>query len=279
MFTAKPMHRQSTIYIGDTKQGNQMTLSIEDPLRVGILASSGSGKTVMLSNIVIMLAQTMRDRIQFVGFDPKLVSLSCLEPRLSVPVFTQPSEWLAILTKLEQILNDRLAEMRRRGWVKIDPFKNGDEFPEIIVIVEELPNFVQHPDLSKAEQSLISKWFDTFLTRCRAANMGVILCSHTFNVSDSISSLARAQLQTRLIGRCGRIEAHSYNEQESEKCDVGKLVEPGMFYVADKGNFSKWTLMKTWDTPPVQAETLCHQYSIDRRDIGLGWSVKNPFCD
>jgi|GEM_PF-2121289 len=268
---------QKEIYIGKSKMGNDICLNVSDPLRIGILASSGSGKTVLLTNIILQLARTFRDRAQFIGFDPKLVSLHSLEPRFTVPVITEPSKWMGALVKTEQIMNDRLRDMQQRGWVKIDPWQNGNEYPQIIVVIEELPSFVGNPELSPAEQKLIVRWFDSYLTRCRAANMGVIMCSHTYSSTDSISTLARSQLQTRLIGRCGMQDAHLFNEGQGDKVDVGRLINPGEFYLADKGNFNEWTRMKTWFTDERKARELAESYAIDNRDIGLGWSVESPW--
>ncbi len=265
------------IYIGNDKMGNKMFIPTNDPLRIGILAASGSGKTVLLSNIVLMLAREFRHKIQFVGLDPKLVSLHSMEKRFSVPSITQPTQFLPTLNKLEQVMNDRLAAMHVRNWVKIDPYLHGDEFPQIVIIVEELPSFVGHPDLSPAEQKTLKSFFDTYLTRCRAANMGMIVCSHTYSATDSINTLARSQFNTRFIGKCGVTEAHLFDEGQDDKCNVLRLGTTGEFFMAIEGNFNEWTRMKTWYTPEDQVQQLATQHSLDNRDIGLGWTVSNPF--
>lgn len=280
--TPEPTHSggSRSIYIGNSKMGGQVSIDISNPLRIGICAASGSGKTVLLTNILLQLAREMRNQVQFVGFDPKLVSLSCLEPRFTVPIYTEPSAWLPTLNKLEQVMNDRLAEMQRRGWVKIDPFEHGDEFPQIILVIEELPSFVGNSELdSKHEIPLLKKFFDTYLTRARAANMGMIACSHTFSSTETISTLARSQFMTRLIGKCGVSEAHLFNEGQDEKCNVLRLTSAGEWFIADKGNFNQWQRFKTWMTDEQKAFQMCKDYSIDNRDIGLGWTVASPFDD
>ena len=107
--------------VGYDKMRNEVRMQLGDPMRIGLLASSGSGKTTLLQNIVLMLSRELREKVQFIGFDPKLTSLFSIEPRFSVPVFTQPATWLPTMNKIEQIMNDRLAEMKARGWAKIDP--------------------------------------------------------------------------------------------------------------------------------------------------------------
>ena len=266
------------LYIGRSRMGNRVCISLAEPPRIGILASSGSGKTGLLTNLVLQLSiGAFRERVQFVGFDPKLVSLHSLEPRLSIPAVTEPSKYMGYLLKIEQIMNNRLSDMQRRGWTKIDPWLHSDEYPQLIVIVEELPSFVGNPELAANEQKAIAKWFDSYLTRCRAANMGAIICSHTYASTDSISTLARSQLQTRFIGRCGIQEAHLFNEGQDEKCSVLKLTEPGEFYLSDEGKFNEWTRMKTWFTDETKARDLANRYAIDTRDIGLGWTVESPW--
>ena len=130
--------------VGYDKMRNEVRMQLGDPMRIGLLASSGSGKTTLLQNIVLMLSRELREKVQFIGFDPKLTSLFSIEPRFSVPVFTQPATWLPTMNKIEQIMNDRLAEMKARGWAKIDPVRHGAEFPQIIVVVEELPSLINN---------------------------------------------------------------------------------------------------------------------------------------
>lgn len=264
--------------VGYDKMRNEVRMQLGDPMRIGLLASSGSGKTTLLQNIVLMLSREMRERVQWIGFDPKLTSLASIEPRFSVPIFTQPATWLPTMNKIEQIMNDRLAEMRARGWSKIDPLKHGSEFPQIIVVVEELPSLINNSELSKNEQNAIREWFGSYLRMARAANMGILVASQTFDSSVTIATSIRSQFNIRFIGRCSLGDANLFCEGQTDKCNVLRLAGPGEFFFA-QDDFNQWVRFKTWYTDEERIRAMAQAYSVDNRDIGLGWQVHNPFED
>lgn len=271
-------HTMDDLLIGFDKMRNEVRVRTGDPMRIGILASSGSGKTVLLQNLILMLAREMRDTVQFIGFDPKLTSLFSVEERFSVPVFTQPATWLPTMNKIEQIMNDRLAEMQSRHWTRIDPVRHGREFPQILVVVEELPSLINSSELSKQEQAGIKEWFGSYLRMARAANMGMIVCSQTFDSSTTIATSVRSQFNIRFIGRCSTGDANLFCEGQTDKCSVLRLTGPGEFFFA-QDDWNQWVRFKTWYTDEEKIMTMARAYAVDNRDIGLGWRVRNPFED
>lgn len=266
----------NSILVGYDKMRNEVRIDTSSPMRIGLLAASGSGKSVLLQNIILMLARQMRNKVQFIGFDPKLTSLFAVEPRFSVPVFTQPATWLPTMNKIEQIMNDRLAEMKARGWSKIDPVQNGDEFPQILVVVEELPSLINSSELSKAEQAAIRDWFGSYLRMARAANMGIITCTQTFDSGTTVATSVRSQFNIRMIGRCSMGDANLFCEGQTDKCNVLRLGGPGEFFLA-QDDFNQWVRFKTWYTDESKIKNMAEAYAVDNRDVGLGWRVANPF--
>ena len=275
MFETKEIE-SGEIYIGNTKMGNRVFIDASSPIRCGICASSGSGKTVLLTSILMQLCRTFRSHIALIGFDPKLVSLKQLSPRFSA-IVTEPSEYLPTLLQLEQVMNSRLRIMESRNWDKIDPLRHGEEFPNICVVVEELPSFLGNSELSKQERDSIVKWFDRFLTMSRCANMSLILCSHSFSSSEcGLSVLSRSQLSLRFIGRCGLNEANLFSEGQTEKANVLSISGAGEFYIA-QDDLNQWKRFKTWYTSPEKAYEVATALSIDNRDLGIGWNVSSPW--
>lgn len=265
------------ILIGKSKTGADIELSLKDPLRLGLLGASGSGKSVLLLNTLLQLCRTLHDRVQFVCFDPKLSSLLPMQRRCTIPIVSEPSDFLPTMQRVEQLLLDRLAEMRKRGMSRIDPLRDGEEFPQIICVLEECVSISSNPDISKSAQNAIREWYMTYLSRARAANMGAICVSHSFAADVCMPTVARSQLQQRILMKAGIQETKMMAEGMEECCPAWLIPSAGEFYFSD-GDYSKWVKGKTWMTTDEKAEELANAYSLDKRDVGLSWLVDSPFA-
>lgn len=265
--------------IGQTKTGQPTQIDITNPVRAGILGSSGSGKSVLLMNIILLLAKEMREKVQFVGFDPKLSSLLPVSERLAMPVISEPVFFYPTMQKIEMEMLNRYSDMRDMGITKIDPWDDEltKRYPQIIVIFEELLSITNNSDIPKQTLESIKKFFLTYTTRARAANMGFIFCSHTYSQTETISVAARSQIDTRCCMRCGMNENNVFSEA-SELCRGFELSQPGEFFFATNSDFNIWTKSKTFFNTDEKYEQLAKAYSIDVRDIGLSWTVDNPFA-
>ena len=265
--------------VGSSKTGKPIQIDITNPVRAGLLGASGSGKSVLLMNIILLLAKEMREKVQFVGFDPKLSSLLPVADRLICPVISEPSEFLPMMQKLEQTMLNRYSDMRDMGITKIDPWDEelSKKYPQIIVIFEELLSITNNSDIPKTSLESIKKFFLTYTTRARAANMGFIFCSHTYSQTETISVAARSQIDTRFLLKSGINECKLMAEGMDEMCPAYQISESGEFYFATGGNFNVWTKGKTFFNDDSKYEQLAKGYAIDVRDIGLSWSVENPF--
>ena len=265
------------ITIGASKMGDPIKLKISEPPRIGILGASGSGKSCLLLNMILLMARELRDRVQFFAFDPKNSSLLPVKDRL-VEIVSDPAQYVSKCQKLEQMLNDRLAYMKRENLTKIPLLS--DDYPLVIVIFEELLSFLNNADLTKDQMTYLKSFMLTYMTRARAANLGFILCSHTFSQTETISVAARSQLQQRFILKTGVNELKLMAEGMDELCPAQLISAdtPGIFYYSN-GDYSVWTKGRTFFNEDDVYEQIARSYSNDVRDIGLDWDVEkfNPF--
>lgn len=266
------------ILIGASKSGSKINMSISEAPRVAILGSTGSGKSVLLQNLVLMLARELRNKVQFLGVDMKLVSCEPLKNRLCTDPIVEPVKVLPMLQQVEQLMMDRQAMMHEKGIEKIEPDSElAEEFPMVVVIAEELVALMNNPEIPSTVNKALRDWFVTYLVRCRASNMGIICASQSYVESLTIPTAARAQLTTRFLMKSSINDVKILAEGMDECCPAHLLSSAGEFYFSDNGNYSVWQKGKTWYTPPDKVRELASTFSIDRRDVGLGWTVENPF--
>lgn len=271
------MPKKHTITVGASKTGKPIEIDITNPPRIGILGSSGSGKSVLLSNLGLLFAKELRERIQFVGIDPKLSSLVPLADRFAIPIVSEPVEFLPTLQKLEQLMLSRYADMKELGITKIDPWdaELSARYPMVVIVIEELLSVTNNSDIPKSSIEAIKKILLTLSTRVRACNMSIWMVSHTFSQTETIPVAARSQLDTRFLMKSGINECKLMAEGMDEMCPAYQITESGQFYFS-QNNFNVWTKGVTFYTPDEKIQELAKAYSIDVRDIGLTWTVDNP---
>lgn len=271
--------KSKELLIGGTKSRNKINISVAEAPRIALLGATGSGKTVLLWNLVIQLSIIFHSRIQFIGIDLKQgSSLEPLKNRLALPIITEPAQILPLFQKLDQLMMDRNHYLGSHGLDKIDPFSDlADRFPMVIVICEELISLMNNPETHSSVNKALRDWFVTYLTRCRSANMGIIISSQSFIESLTIPTAARGQLTTRFLMRSSISDVKILAEGMEECCPAHLLGGVGQFYLADKGNYSMWQQGITWETTVAKAAQLANSLSADRRDLLLGWSVESPF--
>lgn len=257
---------KDSISLGKNRQGEYLKMSITEPPRLGILGSSGSGKSVLTQNIILCLAKAMGHKVQFVGIDPKLASLSAVEERFSRPIVTNPVEYYPIMEELTREMEHRYVVMKERGIQTLDPDKHGDEFPMIIFVAEELCSITNNSEIPRNTQNGIQDWFTTYLSRCRAANMGAIVISHTFSSSDAIRPVARDQLKQRIGMKSTQQNASTFIEGEQEMAPVWLINTPGEFFYSD-GNYNIWNRGMSAYPGDKAVRSYAAQFSDDVRDF------------
>lgn len=268
------------IQFGVTKTGKPLTLDLLSSagVRIMLTGASGSGKSVMIFNLALLMAKELREHIQFVAIDPKLAGLLPLEKRLCYPIVTEPQDFLPTFMRLDELMNARLVYCKEHGLSNLD-YKNPEileRFPIVCIIVDELLSITNNPDLDKGTIQSIKDWFTTFLTRCRAVGFFAIIASHNWSERDAITVPARSQLQQRILMRCDKNTANICSEGMIDICKPHQLSEaPGQFYFSS-GDYMTWFKGVTFYTPDEKAKSVASAYSNDIRDIGLGWSMASP---
>lgn len=258
---------KDSIKLGKDKYGGVIRLPIDEPPRLGILGSSGSGKSVLTQNIILCMAKAMENKVQFVGIDPKIGSLSAVKDRFCRPIVSNPVEFLPLMQDLTEEMERRYVVMAERGLEKLDPDRDGDEFPMIMFIAEELCSITNNADIPRNTLNAIQDWFTTYLSRARAANLGAIVISHTFSSTDAIRPVARDQLKQRIGMKSTEQNAKTFIEGEIEMAPVWLINKPGEFYYSD-GDYNKWVKGSTAYPGEKAVRQYAAEFSGDVRPFG-----------
>jgi len=173
-----------TAILGVDEDGSPLLLKITSPdvAHVLVAGATGSGKTVLLKNLVLSLAlYNPQSRLQLAIIDPKARGLIALNdlPHLIRPVETEPE-------KAVQVLEGLVIEMERRDRMKISR-------PAIVVVIDELADL----------RMVAGKRVETALTRLtqrgREAGIHVIIATQR-PAAAIVGGLIKANLPVRLVG-------------------------------------------------------------------------------
>lgn len=257
---------KDSISLGKNRQGEYIKMPITSPPRIGILGISGSGKSVMTQNIILCMAKAMQNKVQFVGIDPKLSSLSPVSERFSRPLATDPNMFYPLMSEVLEELDYRKTVTKERGIQALDPDRDGDEFPMIMFVAEELISIVNNPALTRSEQDAIQSWFSSYLTQCRALNMGAIIVSHTFSSTDALRVVARSQLEQRIAMKATQQLMQQFNDGEQEKAPAWTILKPGEFFFSD-GNPNLWVRGMCAYPGAKAVRSYASEFSGDVRDF------------
>ena len=256
-----------------TKTGQRVKLSLNDPVMAGICGASGTGKSVLLLNLMALLRRKMHERVQFVAFDPKLTSLLPVRSLLSREAITEPSDFLPELNTIIQIMEQRLVDMSSMHMTKISTQGNSDTYPMIVVIFEECLSLLHNPDNDKATQQALAEAMVSYCTRCRAANMGFIVCSHDFAEGvTGVPKQVRSSCRTRFLFRNGVNECGTFTEKMPDRAPAYNLTQTGLFYYSDN-DLTRWTKCITEYKPDSFYENLADSYRIYNRDVDPRFAV------
>lgn len=128
--------------LGEDTNGDVLTVDITKMPHILIAGATGSGKSVCLNTILSSLIYLHPDpaRLQLVLIDPKRVELAPFAalPHLRVPVAETPDEAVRRLAGLCHYMDDRYAQMARRG------IKNATDagWAPMVVVIDELADLM-----------------------------------------------------------------------------------------------------------------------------------------
>lgn len=166
--------------IGLADNGEFIKLSIDDMISALCVGTSGSGKSTFLHSFICSLCcSTRAERLGMVMIDCKrseLVRYNAKTAHLMCKVCTDAKEALQRLNQIINIMQERYATMEQRG-VNTCP----DDFPRILIIVDELAELMLSTDKTIADGCRVA------LTRLcqlgRACGIHCLLCTQSPRVA------------------------------------------------------------------------------------------------
>lgn len=262
------------IVIAVSKMGSVLSIPLTKAPRMAICGTSGCGKSVLMANnILTQYMQKLRRNVVFHAIDPKITSLSHLSARLDI-LETEPANFLARIQDFETIMSQRYAAMRDMGVSSLGG-NDLEQFPMHLLVLEEAMSIVQNEEVSKDAAKKIMALYSTIFTRCRASNMGVIMCAHAFSaeclptVSRDQLSMPRIIMQTSSSTNVGMLA-------DPEQAPAHLLKQPGeLYFIAGAG--ATPIRAKTWFTSDEEARAIAESYSMDKRENVGQWNVEKPF--
>lgn len=166
--------------IGQSANGDFVKLSLDKMITALCVGASGSGKSTFLHSFINSLAcSTPADKLGFIMIDCKrseLVRYNTKSAHLMFKVCTSADEANKRLNQVIDIMQERYKIMEQRG-ANTCP----DDFPRILIIVDELAELMLSADKQQAEQT------KTALIRLcqlgRACGIHCLLCTQSPRVA------------------------------------------------------------------------------------------------
>lgn len=269
------MSRDDVITLGVSKMGNPIEIPATKAQRLAICGASGSGKSALLNNVLTQYMQKLRgargSQVIFHALDPKITSLAHLSPRLDI-YETEPANFLSRIQDFETVMSQRFAVMRDMGVSSLGG-DDLDSYPMHLLVLEEALSIVHNDEVSRDAAKKIMQLYETVFTRCRAANMGVVMVSHQFS-AECLPTVARDQLNTRVIMQSSNNTTVSMLA-DPEEAPAHLIKNPGEFYfIAGAG--AAPIRAKTWYTSDEEARAIATSYAMDKRGDANVWTVEKP---
>lgn len=167
-----------------------VTINIADMPHVLIAGATGSGKSVLLNDIITsLLFKHTPATLHMVMLDPKQVELSIYDgiPHLIKPVVRDTTKAVTVLADLCGLMDDRYKIMRKYGVKSSDTL----ELPPVVVIIDELA------DLMLTSKKAVETSIVRIAQLGRAAGVHLIVATQrpTVNV---VTGLIKANIPCRI---------------------------------------------------------------------------------
>lgn len=215
-----PSHDQ--LLIGMAADG-PIYRGLEQLLHVGVLGSSGSGKSTSQLALAVQIA--LIDGARLVVLDPEAATFQALRhsPRLLLPFPDDGAGCLANLEALQAEMTMRRATLSSAGawdWLEYNREQGGRMTP-IFGFVDELATLASYAD---TEPLLLD-----LARRGRKCGMYLVIASQTMKRADVGSTTIRQQLATKLLLRVGEPAQGRALGLETSWCkQATEFSEPGL---------------------------------------------------
>ncbi|MBQ9059496.1 MAG: hypothetical protein IJ125_09955 [Atopobiaceae bacterium] len=253
------------VTVGKTPLGEDVKLGLSSGLLGLIQGQSGSGKSVLSSEIVISLAEAMGASFQPICIDPKRVSLAWLLPRAHV--YINENDWLQVIDSLCSEMERRYLYMLREG---LEEYPISPERPFILLVLEEMSAITNSQHLLKKEREHFQSQLVDYVNRCRQCGMGLLIICQSCD-SSVMPTVVRSDCSTRFAMKTsGQEQVKMISAGREEECPCDLLTLPGQFYALTSETGGRW--IKGRAPQPMSMEERV------KRVARLAADKRTPYC-
>ena len=170
--------RQGSINIGKDINGNVVSIDFNKAPHLLIAGTTGSGKSVLIHNLLVNILNCYGKRLQLILIDPKKVELCMYRNVRNTTFVSETNKAINVLAQCEKIMDDR--------------YRNGGYYHhEIFIVIDELADLMLTSHY-EVEQSIVR-----IAQKGRAVGMHIIVATQSPR-SQIISGLIKANLPYRI---------------------------------------------------------------------------------
>ncbi|MHA2610928.1 MAG: DNA translocase FtsK [bacterium JZ-2024 1] len=201
IFSSPVFQRSSsplTIALGKNVEGDVVVASLEDLPHLLIAGTTGSGKSVFLTSLLLSLIfKSSPQQVKCLVFDPKQVDFSGFDgiPHLLLPIITSPKVALRALQWAMEETQRRYQLLKEKGLKKLSEWNEHEEntLPYIVLIIDELNFLFQQASGGREVEKAIS----TLSQMARAAGIHLAVATQRPDVK-RIEGGIKANLPARI---------------------------------------------------------------------------------
>ena len=160
-----------------------------------VAGTTGSGKSVWMNTLLSwIVTHATAQEVRLVLIDPKRVELAPFAslPHLAGPIASDPEEAIAALGEVVAAMEERYADLERRGMRKIDEIDADERPPYTLVVIDELADLIM-TGKARVEEPLVR-----LLQMGRAAGIHCLLATQRPS-ADVLTGLIRTNAPSRLV--------------------------------------------------------------------------------
>ena len=213
------------IALGRDVAGQSVVIDLDTAPHILISGSTGSGKSVCINSLILsLLLKFEPDELKFILIDPKIVELEWYRelPHLLTPVINDCRTAVGALRWMVGEIESRLRLMECAKMNDVGEYNrccaSGDELPEIVVIVDELSDFmVNDPSMKSSVEESIAY----IAQKGRPAGVHIVVVTSRPNI---ITDIIRIHLPTRL---CFQVRSQEDSREVLDVPGAEKLLGTG----------------------------------------------------
>ena len=180
------------MFIGIDEDGEPVVKNLKQTKSMLVAGSTGGGKSVALSSIIMSLARSSVQAVHMVLIDLKKVEFSLYEdlPHLITPPISEPSEAVEMLRNVLSEINRRYSQMEKMHRRSM----SFDEMNALVIFIDEYAELATSGTVNKRElETLVSRIAATG----RACNVYLVI-STQHPVKDIISNTIKVNLPSKI---------------------------------------------------------------------------------